>query len=356
VNEYINEHQMLLLDHNVATEDMKFRNGSLIIDDVNYRLSNMGWSSLCGRMDPVGPRKPPAQYIRHLPGDLQNQIMAYHFGIIPKRRHFVRAKAHDDGPFIRAVLSETYQRGRFDNADFMEIINTKFRETMPGFRPVVWHMGERVFHVKTLSDAFIQDPVKATLRIGVTFSDSEVGSGSVVIRPFVRREGALTDLFILGEAFRRKHTGATKYKDAKGNLVVLDSEALKAGVKTDRLRITRDIHSYIDKMLQEKDKTIEETEKAILRYYSTPIPIEKWDQESLDTFFEWLWKRTGSAGLPKGTIKAAVDKLPEYDMKNVWGVFCALCEVSQFTDREQQLEDEMRAAKVANHLWSLLRS
>jgi hypothetical protein len=355
LSEYLTEHQMLLLDDNVAIEDMKFENGKIIVDDVHYKLSNLGWSTLCSRMEPIGTRKPPAQYIRFLPHHLQNDIMRWHFAQVPKKRNFMRAKAADDGPFIRAFLSETYQRGRFDNYDFMEIMNTKFREVMPGFRPVSWYMGERVFHVKTLSDAFIEDPVKSTLRVGVTFADSEVGAGSVLIRPFVRREGTGTDLFVLGEAFRRKHTGATKFKDKSGNLVVLDTEALKNGVKSDKLRITRDITDYIDKMLDGKDSTLEETQEAILRYYETDLPIKSWQDEDLLIFFEWLWKRAGSAGLPKGTIKAAVFKLPDYDMKNVWGLFCALCEISQDTDREQQLEYEMRAAKLAKHLWSLLR-
>ena len=108
-------------------------------------------------------------------------------------------------------------------------------------------------------------------------------------------------------------------------------------------------------MLEGKDSTLQETQEAILRYYETELPINSWSDEDLNTFFEWLWKRSGSAGLPKGTIKAAVWKLPDYDMKNVWGLFNALCEVSQNTDREQRLEYEMKAAKLAKHLWSLLR-
>lgn len=357
LKDFIEEHKALLLDYNIATKDMQFKDGKVIYDDVRYKLFDLGWRSMCGRMDPVHlSKRPPADYIRYLPMDLQEKLMAYHFAQCPEKRHFLRCKASDEGPFIRAFLSETYQRGRFDYADFVDVVLNDFRANMPGFRPVVYDVGELIFHVKTLSDVVILDPVQSSLRVGIMFSDSEVGAGSVVIRPFVRQEKKGHDLFILSEAFRRKHSGARRYRDRSGNLVLLDTATLQnGGVSTDKLRITKDIKAHIAQLVQDHQTQVEEAKTLILKYYNTSLPIEDWSAGNLEELFKWVWKRCSAVGLAKGHVEAAVKKLEEYDMPNVWGLFNALCEVAQHPVKEQQLDQEVKASKVAAHLYTILK-
>lgn len=353
LEKFVQDHQLLLLDGNYATSDVEFEDGKILVDGVKYSLSTLGWRTMCGRMAPVGNRKPPADYISRLPDHLQNSIMRWHFKQIPDVRHFVRAKASDTGPYVRAWLSESYQRGRFDNADFVNIILSEFKDKMPGFKPILWDVGERIFHVKALSDAYITDPVKAQLQIGVLFSDSEVGAGSVVIRPFVRKPKG-GDLFILHDFFRRKHMGAKTYKDGKGNVVNLDTAALQNGVDTDKLRITKDINEHIAAMVSSYTDDIKETEKKILRFYETELPINSWAEEDMAEFFEWIWKRLSNAGLPKTMVRQAVVKLADYDMKNVWGMFNALTELAADEEtREGRLDVEVKVAKAMQHLLSL---
>jgi hypothetical protein len=119
---FVEDHKSLLLDGNYATKEMTFQDGHIYIDGAQYSISNLGWRTMCGRMATIAGRKPPADYIKNLPPKLQNRIMEYHFSEIPTKRHFVRSKASENGPYIRAWLSEFYQRGRFDNADFVDII------------------------------------------------------------------------------------------------------------------------------------------------------------------------------------------------------------------------------------------
>lgn len=355
LEEFVKEHQALLLDGNYATKELEFEDGKLVIDGVRFEISNLGWRSMCGRMARVGNRKPPADYICKLPKNLQNHIMHYHFSEIPDRRHFIRAKASDTGPYIRAWLSESYQRGRFDNIDFVDIILSEFKNKMPGFRPVAYDVGKAIFSVKTLSDAYIVDPVKAELNVGILFSDSEVGAGSVVIRPFVRKPKG-GDLFILQDFFRRKHMGAKKYKDKNGKTVVLTTEALKNGVDTDKLSIAVGIKDHISEMVKSYTDDIKETEKAILRFYEAELPIKSWSEEDLSDFFDWLWKRMSTAGLPKKLVKESVTKMAEYDMKNVWGLFNAMTELATDEDtQEGRLDTEVKIAKAVRHLHSLLK-
>jgi hypothetical protein len=354
--EYIAEHELRLLDYNVPTKDLTFKDGEIIYDGRTYSLTSLAWRTMCARMRPVGPRKPPPEYIRRLPHNLQNDLMKYHFGLIPGRRHFLRAKTRDSGLYIRAFLSETYQLGRFDNADFMKIIMGDFRQKMPNFVPIHYAIGENIFYLKAMSDAYITDPLKAKLRIGVMFSDSEVGAGSVVIRPFVRDESAHRDFFILHEHFRRRHSGPRTYKDPKtGKTIKLTSEALAAGVETDRLRIAKDVQKYIDQMLAEKDQTHEQTQKMILRYYETELPLKSWDETDVKEFFGWCWERLSSSGLSKGVIMSAIEKLSDYGMTNLWGFFNALVQSLEDVEGEQKLDLEIQASKAAAKLYAMLK-
>jgi ribosomal protein L17 len=260
----------------------------------------------------------------------------------------MRAKDSTDGPFIRAFLSETYQRGRFDYSDFVDIVLSDFRQKMPGFKPVSYNVGEKVFFIKALSDVVIPDPVSASMKVGLLFSDSEVGAGCVVIRPFVRRKGV--DLFILSEGFKRKHTGARKQLG-----VNLTTDVLKGGVQTDKLRISKNIREHIDKLVTTHTSDTATAKALILKYYDTELPIEDWTKESKDNLFKWLWKRCGASGLSMGHIKASIEKLEDYNMANLWGLFNALCEVAQQTLLEQQLEQEIAASKVVAHLYAILK-
>jgi hypothetical protein len=351
LEDYIEDHKLLLIDKNVCTKELEFKNGKILYDSVSYDISDLGWRSVCSRMNPPkgGKKKPPADYIRYLPMEMQEEIMAYHFKQIPKRRHFMRAKASDSGPFVRAFLSETYQRGRFDYSDYVGIVLNEFREKMPGFTPKSYHVGERIFHIKALSDVVITDPMGADLRVGMLFSDSEVGAGCVVIRPFVRMAGRYNDLFITSEGFRRKHTGARKQLG-----MLLTTDVLQGGVDTDKLRISRDIKDHIDTLVASHQTTTTASKSLILEYYDTVLPIEAWDEDSKETFFRWLWKRRGATALSKGHIKAAVAKMEDYDMANLWGLFNALCEVAQETDPEQRLEQEIAASRMISHLHAIL--
>ena len=352
---FIDEHQALLLDHNVATEDLQFEDGKIIYDEVRYDLFDLGWSTMCGRMEPVfGSRRPPAFYIRHLPMELQEKLVRHHFSECPEKRHFLRCKASDDGPFIRAFLSETYQRGRFDYVDFVDIVVKDFRERMEGFRPVAYDVGEKIFQLKTLSDIVIPDPVEASMHVGVSFVDSEVGAGSVIIRPFVRHKTRGHDMFILSDAFRRRHSGPRRRRDEDGNFIDLDTAALKRGVTTDKLRITKDIKAYIEQMNEEYKTKIEEARALIFAYYNTPLPIDDWEEASLEALFEQVYRHNGSLALPKTFLKAAIAKLPEYDMPNLWGLFNAMCEVSEDTDKEVQLDREIKSSRLAQRLYRVL--
>jgi len=357
LKQFIDEHQALLLDYNVSTEEMRFEDGEIVFDDIRYRLSDQGWRSLCSRMKKnAGGKKPPSDYIRYLPMELQEQVMMHHFKECPNKRHFMRCKASDNGPFIRAFLSETYQRGRFDYADFVDLVFDDFREKMPGFVPASYSVGETIFQLKAMSDAVIPDPVKADLRVGILFSDSEVGCGTVVIRPFARRMNSGHDMFILQDAFRRRHSGPRRYRDKKGNLVMLNTETLKNGVSTDKLRISKDIKAHIEQLVEDHQTQIEEAKKLVFAYYDTALPIEGWGDDEKEQLSEWIWKRSPLASvLGKKYLKDAVDKTEEYDMPNVWGLFNALCEMAENVDKEKQLDNEVTASRLASHLYSILK-
>lgn len=149
--------------------------------------------------------------------------------------------------------------------------------------------------------------------------------------------------------------GAKTYKDKNGNVVVLDTAALQNGVDTDKLRITKDINEHIASMVNSYTDDIKETEKAILRFYDTELPIESWAEDDMITFFNWVWKRLSNAGLPKAMVKRAVVKLADYDMKNLWGLFNALTELaSEEETAEGRLDAEVKVAKAVQHLHALL--
>lgn len=210
--------------------------------DRELTLTDRAFGQMCGRYHM------PVKYVKSLPANVYHNLFNHHLDGDPSRRKFfLRCR----GDFLRAFLTERY--APLNNGEMVDILSgmtQKFGHEIRQF-----HLDDDGLWCKILiPDLTRPDPSKAGafLKVGILIGNSEVGSRSISVEPFVYRQTCTNDLVVQeAEAMKARHVGGLLSRELSWRMTESMGKALKSG------------NELMDRMAQAYDDRIEKPEDII---------------------------------------------------------------------------------------------
>jgi hypothetical protein len=192
---------------------------------VRFALSELATSQMCQRLGI------PVPYYRRLPAELQATVANYDLDRLNDSSFLLRGK----NEWVRAFLSSDYVA--YNNGQVAETVHELLREAAISVKSVV--LEETHLFLKIISDEIVErDP---GLKAGIMIGNSEVGTGSISIDPFVYRLTCTNDLVVSKEqSFRHPHTRLTVDELRKGTALAISIAFKVASSVLDRFLKTRE--------------------------------------------------------------------------------------------------------------------
>jgi hypothetical protein len=199
-------------DHNkwdrraVAHELRIASDGLLDVGIARFTLSELATSQMCQRLGI------PVPYYRRLPHELQAMVANHDFGRLHENAYLLRGKDE----WVRAFLSTDYVA--YNNVQIAETVKELLRQAQVAVKSFV--LEETHLYLKVISEELIDRD--SGLKAGVMIGNSEVGTGSISIEPFVYRLACTNDPIVSEEqSFRHPHTRLTVDELRKGTALAI---------------------------------------------------------------------------------------------------------------------------------------
>lgn len=171
-------------------------NGALELrsgEKLRASMTDLSFGQLCGRLGV------PAGYAKRIPAHLAAQCLNHDLQRLAGENRPPKFLIRMKGEVCRAFLSDQYSP--VGNTEVLEIVERFGR----GFRHAVRqvHFDERGIWLKLLvEDLEVPDPTRKDmpLKVGVMVGNSEVGTRSLTVEPFVYRKACTNDLVVQQES------------------------------------------------------------------------------------------------------------------------------------------------------------
>lgn len=150
-------------------------------------ISTYTMNQLCNKLEI------PTSYYKKIPHWLQSQCATHGFGNLPETDFLVRGK----NDIVRALLSDSYVI--YNNRQVADIVTSLLNKDDSVYIHR-FHYSYRSMYVKVVSRELVADD---GLRAGIVIGNSEVGSASVSVEPFVFRLACTNDLVVTDDRSKR---------------------------------------------------------------------------------------------------------------------------------------------------------
>jgi len=207
VEERIVEDDRNKWDRKAAAEELRIvPDGLLDVGIARFALSELATSQMCQRLGI------PVLYYRRLPHELQAMVANHDFARLHENAYLLRGKDE----WVRAFLSTDYVA--YNNAHIAETVKELLRQAEVSVKSFV--LEETHLYLKVISEEVIDRD--SGLKAGIMIGNSEVGTGSISIEPFVYRLACTNDLVVSKEqSFRHPHTRLTVDELRKGTALAI---------------------------------------------------------------------------------------------------------------------------------------
>jgi Domain of unknown function (DUF932) len=173
----------------------------------------------------------PVPYYRRLPAELQATVANYDLDRLNDSSFLLRGK----NEWVRAFLSSDYVA--YNNGQVAETVHELLREAAISVKSLV--LEETHLFLKIISDEIVERD--SGLKAGIMIGNSEVGTGSIAIEPFVYRLACTNDLVVSKEqTFRHPHTRLTVDELRKGTALAISNAFKVASSALDQFLKTRE--------------------------------------------------------------------------------------------------------------------
>jgi hypothetical protein len=190
-----------------------------------FALSELATSQMCQRLGI------PVPYYRRLPAKLQATVANYDFDRLRDSAFLLRGK----NEWVRAFLSSDYVT--YNNSHVAETVKALLEGGPVSVKSFV--LEETHLFLKIISDEIVDRD--SGLKAGVMIGNSEVGTASISIEPFVYRLSCTNDLVVSKEqSFRHPHTRLTVDQLRKGTALAISIAFKVASSALDRFLKTRE--------------------------------------------------------------------------------------------------------------------
>jgi hypothetical protein len=190
-----------------------------------YTLSELATSQMCQRLGI------PVPYYRRLPDQLRAMVANYDLDRLNDSSYLLRGK----NEWVRAFLSSDYVT--YNNSHVAETVKALLEGGPISVKSFV--LEETHLFLKIISDEIVDRD--SGLKAGVMIGNSEVGTGSISIEPFVYRLSCTNDLVVSKEqSFRHPHTRLTVDELSKGTALAISIAFKVASSALDRFLKTRE--------------------------------------------------------------------------------------------------------------------
>jgi hypothetical protein len=226
VEERIVEDDRNKWDRKAAAEELRIvPDGLLDVGIARFTLSELATSQMCQRLGI------PVLYYRRLPHELQAVIANHDFGRLHENAYLLRGKDE----WVRAFLSTDYVA--YNNAHIAETVKGLLQQAQVAVKSFV--LEETHLYLKVISEEVIDRD--SGLKAGIMIGNSEVGTGSISIEPFVYRLACTNDLVVSKEqSFRHPHTRLTVDELRKGTALAISIAFKVASSALDQFLKTRE--------------------------------------------------------------------------------------------------------------------
>lgn len=232
VEERIVEDDRNKWDRKAAAAKLRISTSSGLLDVGNadrapdrYSLSELATTQMCQRLGI------PVPYYRRLPDQLRAMIANHDFDRLGDSAFLLRGK----NEWVRAFLSSDYVT--YNNSHVAETVKALLDGGPVSVRSFV--LEETHLFLKIISDEIVDRD--SGLKAGVMIGNSEVGTASISIEPFVYRLTCTNDLVVSKEqSFRHSHTRLTVDELRKGTALAISIAFKVASSALDQFLKTRE--------------------------------------------------------------------------------------------------------------------
>jgi hypothetical protein len=192
-------------------------------DREQLGVTDWAMGQMCGKLGI------PKRYIQRLPTNLQAVLVNHDLDDIKEDKNYLfRCK----GDTARAFLSEKYSP--VDNRELVEIV-AEMCGGLPNHQIRKFHYSERGFFSKVLlNDLRKWDPANRSkeMLFGFMIGNSEVGSRTVSVEPFVYREACTNDMVVQQDSvLHQRHVHLTQ-SEIKVRVIKAVNSTLRLGAAT----------------------------------------------------------------------------------------------------------------------------
>jgi uncharacterized protein DUF932 len=226
VEERIVEDDRNKWDRKAAAEGLRIApDGLLDVGIARFALSELATSQMCQRLGI------PVLYYRRLPHELQALVANHDFGRLHENVYLLRGKDE----WVRAFLSTDYVA--YNNGQVAETVHELLDKAAISVKSLV--LEETHLFLKIISEEVVDSD--SGLKAGIMIGNSEVGTGSISIEPFVYRLACTNDLVVSNEqSFRHPHTRLSVDELRKGTALAISIAFKVASSVLDRFLKTRE--------------------------------------------------------------------------------------------------------------------